>query len=89
MEDFQPHWDRRPTAPSNVDTDQIIPAVYLKRVTKTGSRTACSPRGDPIRTSCSTSRISQSNDLDPRPDFGTGSSGSTPSGPYRTMDSGW
>ena len=38
MEKFTtPHRHRRPAAPqSNVDTDQIIPAVYLKRVTRTG-----------------------------------------------------
>ena len=41
-----------PLRRSNVDTDQIIPAVYLKRVTRTASRTGCSPRGATTPTSC-------------------------------------
>ncbi|CAM3235769.1 3-isopropylmalate dehydratase small subunit [Stackebrandtia soli] len=37
MESFTVHTGRAvPLRRSNVDTDQIIPAVYLKRVTKTG-----------------------------------------------------
>ena len=31
-----------PLRRSNVDTDQIIPAVFLKRVTKSGFDDACS-----------------------------------------------
>ena len=44
-----------PLRRSNVDTDQIIPAVFLKRVTKTprpGSTMPCSMPGGVIRTSC-------------------------------------
>ena len=41
-----------PLRRSNVDTDQIIPAVYLKRVTRTASRTGCPPRGATTPTSC-------------------------------------
>ena len=37
MEKFTTHTGiAAPLKRSNVDTDQIIPAVYLKRVTKTG-----------------------------------------------------
>ncbi len=37
MEKFTTHTGRAvPLRRSNVDTDQIIPAVYLKRVTKSG-----------------------------------------------------
>ena len=46
MEKFSTHTGvGAPLRRSNVDTDQIIPAVYLKRVTRTASRTACSPHG--------------------------------------------
>lgn len=60
---------------SNVDTDQIIPAVYLKRVTKTGFEDALFAgwRGDPDfelnRPEYQGARI-----LITGPDFGTGSS---------------
>ena len=42
-----------PLRRSNVDTDQIIPAVFLKRVTKTGfeERPVSTP-GDATRSSC-------------------------------------
>ena len=36
-----------PLRRSNVDTDQIIPAVYLKRVTRTGFEDALFAVGDP------------------------------------------
>ncbi|MCL2781691.1 MAG: 3-isopropylmalate dehydratase small subunit, partial [Actinomycetia bacterium] len=37
MDKFTAHTGRvAPLRRSNVDTDQIIPAVYLKRVTRTG-----------------------------------------------------
>jgi len=64
-----------PLRRSNVDTDQIIPAVYLKRVTRTGFEDAlfAAWRGDPsfvlnqeAYASCSV--------LVAGPDFGTGSS---------------
>ncbi len=38
-----PHRHRRPAAPLNVDTDHIIPAVYLKRVTRTGFEPSSRP----------------------------------------------
>jgi len=50
MEKFQTHTGiAAPLKRSNVDTDQIIPAVYLKRVTKTGFEDAlfASWRQDP------------------------------------------
>ena len=37
---------------SDVDTDQIIPAEWLKRVERTGSARACSPRGGTTAASC-------------------------------------
>ena len=60
---------------SNVDTDQIIPAVYLKRVTRTGFEDGlfAAWRNDP--TSCSTTRpYAGGSVLVAGPDFGTGSS---------------
>ncbi len=64
-----------PLKRSNVDTDQIIPAVYLKRVTKTGFEDAlfAAWRGDPEFV------LNQPAFQNPRvlvagPDFGTGSS---------------
>jgi 3-isopropylmalate/(R)-2-methylmalate dehydratase small subunit len=64
-----------PLKRSNVDTDQIIPAVYLKRVTKTGFDDALFAgwRGDPEFV------LNQPAFQNPRilvagPDFGTGSS---------------
>lgn len=41
-----------PLRRSNVDTDQIIPAVFLKRVKKSGFDDACSTRGAATRNSC-------------------------------------
>ena len=53
MDPFTTHTGRiLPLRRSNVDTDQIIPAVYLKRITRTASRTVCSPPGARTRTSC-------------------------------------
>jgi len=64
-----------PLKRSNVDTDQIIPAVFLKRVTKTGFEDALfyGWRQDPEFV------LNQPQFADPRvlvagPDFGTGSS---------------
>ena len=74
---------------SNVDTDQVIPAVYLKRVTRTGFADGlfAAWRGDrdfvlnrPESTGASV--------LVAGADFGTGSSRSTPSGPCGTTGSG-
>jgi len=50
MEKFSQHTGVGvPLRRSNVDTDQIIPAVYLKRVTRTGFEDAlfAAWRGDP------------------------------------------
>ena len=64
-----------PLRRSNVDTDQIIPAVYLKRITRTGFEDGlfAAWRNDPEfvlnREPFSTGTI-----LIPGPDFGTGSS---------------
>ena len=71
-----PHRHGRAAAPLNVDTDQIIPAVYLKRVTRTGfedglfARLARGPglRAQPTR------RTRAPRSWSPGPDFGTGSS---------------
>src|SRR5690606_27690962 len=64
-----------PLRRSNVDTDQIIPAVYLKRVTRTGFEDAlfAAWRGDPDfvlnKDAYKTGSV-----LVAGPDFGTGSS---------------
>src|SRR5690606_35775948 len=76
MEKFTTHTGvAAPLKRSNVDTDQIIPAVFLKRVTKTGFDDALfhgwrqDPEfvlnQDPFRAATA---------LVPGPDFGTGSS---------------
>ncbi|RHA44024.1 3-isopropylmalate dehydratase small subunit [Cellulomonas rhizosphaerae] len=64
-----------PLRRSNVDTDQIIPAVYLKRVTRTGFEDAlfAAWRGDPSFVLNSEAYASGSV-LVAGPDFGTGSS---------------
>ena len=77
MEPFITHTGRAvPLRRSNVDTDQIIPAEYLKRVSRDGlRRRACSPPGARTPTSCSTSpRYAGATILVAGPDFGTGSS---------------
>lgn len=64
-----------PLKRSNVDTDQIIPAVYLKRVTKTGFEDAlfASWRQDESFV-LNRPEYSRATILFPGPDFGTGSS---------------
>ncbi|MDR1187146.1 MAG: 3-isopropylmalate dehydratase small subunit [Bifidobacteriaceae bacterium] len=64
-----------PLRRSNVDTDQIIPAVYLKRVTRTGFEDAlfAAWRGDPSFV-LNQSAYSAASVLVAGPDFGTGSS---------------
>ncbi|MBT0994657.1 3-isopropylmalate dehydratase small subunit [Cellulomonas sp. DKR-3] len=64
-----------PLRRSNVDTDQIIPAVYLKRVTRTGFEDAlfAAWRGDPEFV-LNQEAYSAGSVLVAGPDFGTGSS---------------
>ncbi|GEL95121.1 3-isopropylmalate dehydratase small subunit [Cellulomonas composti] len=64
-----------PLRRSNVDTDQIIPAVYLKRVTRTGFEDAlfAAWRGDPAFI-LNQDAYSSGTVLVAGPDFGTGSS---------------
>ena len=64
-----------PLRRSNVDTDQIIPAVYLKRITKTGFEDAlfASWRNDPEFV-LNDPAYKHASVLIAGPDFGTGSS---------------
>ena len=64
-----------PLRRSNVDTDQIIPAVYLKRITKTGFEDAlfAAWRNDPDFV-LNQSAYASGSVLFAGPDFGTGSS---------------
>ena len=64
-----------PLRRSNVDTDQIIPAVWLKRVTRTGFEDGLFSawRGDPSFV-LNTEPFSRGSVLVAGPDFGTGSS---------------
>ena len=64
-----------PLRRSNVDTDQIIPAVYLKRVTKTGFEDGlfAAWRNDPNFV-LNQPQYAGATILIPGPDFGTGSS---------------
>ena len=64
-----------PLRRSNVDTDQIIPAVYLKRVTKTGFEDGlfAAWRSDPGFV-LNLPQYAGATILVPGPDFGTGSS---------------
>ena len=64
-----------PLRRSNVDTDQIIPAVYLKRVTRTGFEDAlfAAWRGDPSFI-LNQDAYANGSVLVAGPDFGTGSS---------------
>ncbi|MDG3011071.1 3-isopropylmalate dehydratase small subunit [Rhodococcus sp. D2-41] len=64
-----------PLRRSNVDTDQIIPAVYLKRVTRTGFEDGlfAAWRGDP-QFILNVAPFDRGTVLVAGPDFGTGSS---------------
>jgi 3-isopropylmalate/(R)-2-methylmalate dehydratase small subunit len=64
-----------PLRRSNVDTDQIIPAVYLKRVTRTGFEDGlfAAWRGDPAFV-LNRAPYDEGSVLVAGPDFGTGSS---------------
>ncbi|CAM3690446.1 3-isopropylmalate dehydratase small subunit [Isoptericola cucumis] len=76
MEKFSTHTGVGvPLRRSNVDTDQIIPAVYLKRVTRTGFEDAlfAAWRGDPSFV-LNQEAYSAGSVLVAGPDFGTGSS---------------
>lgn len=76
MEKFTTHTGiAAPLKRSAVDTDQIIPAVYLKRVTKTGFEDAlfASWRQDPDFV-LNQPAYSEASILVAGPDFGTGSS---------------
>ena len=76
MEKFSAHTGvAMPLKRSNVDTDQIIPAVYLKRVTKTGFEDGlfAAWRSDPGFV-LNLPQYASATILVPGPDFGTGSS---------------
>ena len=76
MEKFSQHTGVGvPLRRSNVDTDQIIPAVYLKRVTRTGFEDAlfAAWRGDPAFI-LNQDAYKAGSVLVAGPDFGTGSS---------------
>jgi 3-isopropylmalate/(R)-2-methylmalate dehydratase small subunit len=76
MEAFQTHTGIGvPLRRSNVDTDQIIPAVYLKRVTRTGFEDGlfAAWRNDPAFV-LNMAPFDKGSVLVAGPDFGTGSS---------------
>jgi 3-isopropylmalate/(R)-2-methylmalate dehydratase small subunit len=76
MDSFTTHTGTAlPLRRSNVDTDQIIPAVYLKRVTKTGFEDGlfAAWRNDPGFV-LNQPQYAGATILVPGPDFGTGSS---------------
>ncbi|GAA4364722.1 3-isopropylmalate dehydratase small subunit [Paeniglutamicibacter cryotolerans] len=76
MEKFTSHTGTGvPLRQSNIDTDQIIPAVYLKRITRTGFEDALFAgwRKDPSFI-LNTEPFSTGSVLVAGPDFGTGSS---------------
>ena len=76
MEPFHTHTGRAvPLRRSNVDTDQIIPAVYLKRVTRTGFEDGlfAAWRNDPGFV-LNNRAYAAGSVLVAGPDFGTGSS---------------
>ena len=76
MDSFRTHTGTAlPLRRSNVDTDQIIPAVYLKRVTKTGFEDGlfAAWRNDPDFV-LNRPEFAGATILIPGPDFGTGSS---------------
>jgi 3-isopropylmalate/(R)-2-methylmalate dehydratase small subunit len=77
MEKFTVHTGRAvPLRRSNVDTDQIIPAVYLKRVTRTGFSDALFQawRANEPDFVLNEDRFAGASILVAGPDFGTGSS---------------
>ena len=77
MEKFTSHTGTAlPLRRSNVDTDQIIPAVYLKRVTRTGFEDGlfAAWRKDPEFVHQPAASTTAPASWSPGPDFGTGSS---------------
>ena len=77
MDKFSEHTGRAvPLRRSNVDTDQIIPAVHLKRVTRTGFADALFEawRADEPDFVLNQQRYAGASVLVAGPDFGTGSS---------------
>src|SRR6266568_5267604 len=77
MDKFTVHTGRAvPLRRSNVDTDQIIPAVYLKRVTRTGFEDALFEawRSNEPEFVLNQQRYHGATVLVAGPDFGTGSS---------------
>jgi 3-isopropylmalate/(R)-2-methylmalate dehydratase small subunit len=77
MDKFTVHTGRAvPLRRSNVDTDQIIPAVYLKRVTRTGFEDALFEawRSNEPDFVLNQQRFAGATILVAGPDFGTGSS---------------
>ncbi|HST47922.1 3-isopropylmalate dehydratase small subunit [Jatrophihabitans sp.] len=77
MDTFTVHTGRAvPLRRSNVDTDQIIPAVYLKRITRTGFADALFQawRADEPDFVLNRQRHAGASVLVAGPDFGTGSS---------------
>ncbi|HEX8094221.1 3-isopropylmalate dehydratase small subunit [Jatrophihabitans sp.] len=77
MDKFTVHTGRAvPLRRSNVDTDQIIPAVYLKRVTRTGFQDALFQawRASEPDFVLNQQRYAGASVLVAGPDFGTGSS---------------
>src|SRR5690349_23095770 len=77
MDKFTVHTGRAvPLRRSNVDTDQIIPAVYLKRVTRTGFEDGLFSawRANEPEFVLNQSRFDGATILVAGPDFGTGSS---------------
>ena len=79
-----------PLRTSNVDTDQILPAVYLKRVTKTGFDDAlfANWRKDP-EFILNTEPYRHGSVLVAGPDLGRRRPVSTPCGPSKTTGLGW
>jgi 3-isopropylmalate/(R)-2-methylmalate dehydratase small subunit len=89
MEAFRTHTGIGvPLRRSNVDTDQIIPAVYLKRVTRTGFEDGlfAAWRNDPSFI-LNLSPFDRGSVLVAGPDFGTGSS--REHAVWALMDYGW
>ena len=90
MESFTTHKGSGvPLRRSNVDTDQIIPAVYLKRVTRTGFEDGLFAgwRTDP-NFILNLAPYDKGSVLVAGPDFGTGSALSMPCGLSPTSDFG-